>query len=191
MKLIDLKQRINSLTPNWVILLVVPGEQYFASNLNLLKTLIDELNLRGIYVTVNKPSSMLAKVFEQKGIEVDRLFFIDSVSKMAGICPEETENCIYTDAPSNLTSLQIAIGESIKKVGGPNEEKFLLFDSLSTMLIYNTPDKVSKFSHLFITRLRKYGLNGVIICLEREQEQGFLDSISLFCDETIKIESAD
>ena len=64
----------------------------------------------------------------------------------------------------------------------PGEKKFLFFDSLSTLLIYNKPITVAKFIHFLSGKMRMWRVKGIIISLEKESDKELLSELSQFCD---------
>lgn len=56
-------------------------------------------------------------------------------------------------------------------VGKLKEEKFLLLDSLSTLLIYNDSKAVSKFAHLLTEKMRRWDTQGSLLTVEMNAEK--------------------
>src|SRR3989344_9038833 len=66
-----------------------------------------------IYVATNKPCSLLATEFKKQGVNLNKFFNIDCVSKqMKADC--KCENAIYLDGPQWLKLIRISITEAIK-----------------------------------------------------------------------------
>lgn len=63
----------------------------------------------------------------------------------------------------------------------------LLFDSLSTLLIYNKKDAVSKFIQSMINKLRTNNMTVVFTALKGDTEKGLLKEVGLFVDEVVEL----
>src|SRR3989337_1336141 len=119
---------------NKVVLLVLKSKSYQEYILKILKNMIKKGNV-GIYVVINKPYDSTYQWLKENGVDVDKLFFIDMITKIAVEMPTLTEKCIFLSSPSNLTDLSIAIEQTIEKIG--SGKKFILFESLPPLFIYN------------------------------------------------------
>ena len=69
----------------------------------------------------------------------------------------------------------------------PGEDKFLFFDSLSTLLLYNQMGVVAKFVHFLSGKMRVWKVRGVIISLKREHDKDLIDELKGFCDLTLNL----
>jgi archaellum biogenesis ATPase FlaH len=100
------------------------------SNLKLLQRSI------GIYVSLNKTQKSIEQNLEAEGIAYSKIFFIDCVTS------EKTKEEVLHISPSNLDDLFFTIKSFNENIPG---EKFLILDALSTLLIYNSENKVAAF----------------------------------------------
>ena len=116
-------------------------------------------------------------------LDTKKLFFIDAISGVIGKKRIEKSDCVVLRSPSSLTELGILIS----KACGSEKSRFLMMDSLSTMLVYNNQKTTVRFVHYVATQLRRCGWPGIIFSLEKDIEGGVLDSITQFCDKIIKI----
>ncbi|MCK4491418.1 MAG: hypothetical protein KAU03_02260, partial [Candidatus Altiarchaeales archaeon] len=112
---------------------------------------------------------------------------VDAVSKVTGGCSKEKENHSFVADPHNLSELSISVFRNLAELE-EERRRFLILDSLSSLLIYNKVHFISRFLHSFTAELRPWNLNGVIICVGGEFEPDTLRTFSGFCDEVIEIE---
>ena len=133
----DLKQYIAIATVN--------AKDYQETNLEIIKHLIDKENIPGVYVTLNKPFETMKGIFKKQKIDTDMILFIDAVTKTAGGKTEKTDNCLFIGSPDNLSDISISMDQAVRSL--PSKEKFVFFDSLSTLLLYNNTATVAKFIH--------------------------------------------
>lgn len=94
-------------------------------------------NTIGIYVSLNKSQKSMENLLKKAGINTKRLFFIDCVTT------EKTRDDVLHIPPDRLDLLSTAILAFIREI---KEEKFLIIDALSTLLIYNSENNVAKFA---------------------------------------------
>ncbi|MCC7574758.1 hypothetical protein KO361_04155 [Candidatus Woesearchaeota archaeon] len=91
-------------------------------------------NEYGLYVSLNKPHESLESSLKKENINTQRLFFIDCVST------EQTQDKIVIH-PTETETLSTAINYFLKNIPG---KKYLIIDTLSTLLIYNNENKVAR-----------------------------------------------
>jgi len=181
---------------NKVVLFLVEPKKYMNINLEIIKIVIKENKFSGIYVTVNRPFITLVNIMKKKGIDTNRIFFIDCITKMIpsprGISLtsrrkfEKKENCIFIPSPSRLTEIGLALSEALSGMRHPRN-KFLYLDSLSTLSIYNDLSTIAKFVHFLTTRVRLFGVVGLIMCVEKKMDDKLFNILSEVCDMTIEV----
>lgn len=154
------------------------------TNMNLVSELTAEGN-SCIIITTNIPSSILKKLYEKRGIPQDKIFFIDAITKYSlGTAPINQLNTTFTSNPGNLTELGIAISEALKKRQG--DHTALLFDSISTLLIYLSSPNISKFIHFVSNKIRLLDLRAVYLSAEKGLDPLLLTQISSIVDEVVE-----
>ncbi len=90
----------------------------------------------GIYVSLNKTHTSIQALLDKERIDRNDLFFIDCVTM------ERKEEDVLHIQPNDLDRLNQAIQAFIKDIDG---RKFIIIDSLATLLIYNDHDTVARF----------------------------------------------
>ncbi len=168
---------------SYVILLLVNLNNYQKASLEALRYLSREMNLPGVYVSVNKPYSSLRTSLIKEKIDVDTMIFIDAITKISGGEIDRSESCLYLEGPENLTDFSISITEAVSALNV--RDKFLFFDSINTLLIYNEAEPVSRFFHFLSSRMRQWGVKGLILALDKRTDKGIISQISQFCDKVI------
>jgi archaellum biogenesis ATPase FlaH len=165
---------------NQIIVVIIPNELYLKKLIFLIKLLIENGEI--LYVNINKPYSSLIEVFRKKGIPVDRFFFIDTVTKTV-VEPEPVENVEFVSSPSALTELSIAISKMLRN------KKFycVLFDSLSTLLVYEGSLTVIKFTHSLMSKFRALNSKGVFTVLKGDIKTELIKDLNMFADRIIDL----
>ena len=193
---VELEEFIKNLPANKIILFLVDPKKYMKRNLSILKFLVNQNTFSGIYITVNRPFDTLIKIMKEDGIDTEKIFFIDCITKMAPASSgfsltsksklEKTKNCIFIPSPSRLTEIGLALSEALTGVENP-QSKFLYLDSLSTLLIYNDVDTIVKFVHFLTTRIRLYNIVGIIMCVEKRMDERLFNILSEICDIIVEV----
>jgi len=153
------------------------------TNLEIVTNLIKK-EYDCIIVTTNIPSSLLAKLYTKNEIPMDRIHFIDTITKYSlGTIPALIPNTTFTSNPGNLTELGIAISEALKKRKG---DTALIFDSISTLLIYLSSPNISKFIHFITNKIRLLDIRAVYLSAEKGLDPLLFTQISSIVDEIVE-----
>ncbi len=165
-----------------IVVAVMSNKSYSEKIVSLAKQACDTCSAL-IYVSLNKPYDPLNASLKKGKVRLDNILFIDGISASAGQ-KVEAKNCICVQSAGALTQISIVISKAMKagKFDG------LLFDSLSTLLIYNKKDVVVKFVQSMVNKLRKAKYGAVFTILEGDADKGLLNEVGLFVDEVIKFE---
>ncbi|MDA1196923.1 MAG: hypothetical protein O2779_03095 [Nanoarchaeota archaeon] len=162
------------LEQNDTVLQVVSKFKYRDS----LCTLMKGLNGKKVcYISLNKPASNVREGLNNKNISTANTFFIDAVSASLGH-NLEIDNVMYVSSPSALTELSIAI---ISALNGNNFDAFV-FDSLSTLDIYNLGSESERFTRKIINSINAKHSKGVFICLEDDLDCSLVKNSLLSLD---------
>ena len=92
-------------------------------------------------------------------------------------------NCLYLGDPHDLTSVSIAIDQAIGSMKG---EKFIVFDSVNTLLNYNNESVVIRFMHSMTAKMRSENARAVILSVDGMNEK-ISSQLSQFCDKSIEV----
>ena len=161
-------------------MVIVPDTSYSKNLLDFAKQLSEKYK-DVCYVSLNKPYGHLIKSFEDHKIDKNFFFFIDAVTRPSN--PVKKENYIFISSISALTDLSIAITKTLET----RKYKSIIFDSLSTMLIYHEAATVTKFMHSLIGEVRAVKCIGVFTCLEGDVKSSLIKDLGMFVDEVVKI----
>lgn len=156
-------------------------------NINLIRMLLSR-DYYVLVVTANHPYDILKKIYEQKGIPMERIFVVDTVTKYAmGHDHEPTSDSRFINHPSDLTDLGIAITTILNS----NKEKkiSLLFDSVNAMLIYISSQNITRFIHFVTNKLRLMNFSGIFLAVEKGLDPDLLIQLTTFVDRVIDADS--
>ncbi len=166
-------------------LLLVEPTNYSKINYELLRLLINHTKGKGIYVTLNRAYEFVEETLKKEKIDTEQIVFIDAISKGTGKNIVSRENVEYIESPRDLTALSVILDETYQKM--TEKPKFMVFDSISTLLIYNDVSSVERFTHLIIGKLREWRMKGVLLMVKSEEHRGVVNSLSQFCDRILEI----
>lgn len=175
----EFKEKVKGLK-QYVALATVDAKNYQKTNLEIVRHLIEDKNVPGVYVTLNKPFETLQAIFKKGKVDTRMMIFIDAVTKTAGGELKKTGKCLFIGAPDNLSDISIAMDQAVRAL--PSEERFLFFDSLSTLLIYNHITTVARFIHFLAGKMRAWKVKGIIVSLRKKKDQELIDELTQFCD---------
>ncbi|MCL4372454.1 hypothetical protein M1384_00085 [Candidatus Parvarchaeota archaeon] len=131
-----------------------------------------------IYVTSSLPFKSIEERFES--VKLDNYFIIDSVT--APIIQDAVSNskCLFIKSPGDLTEISINIEGLLRKEG----QIFLIIDSITSFLIYNSENEILRFVHFTSSIAREKKTKLVFIVIENNGiSKNFLDKIRSFIDE--------
>jgi len=168
---------------NYIILITVDAKKYQKATVDVIKFLVNDQNSPGVYVTLNKPYDVIQRILTANNVDPRLIIFIDATSSTEGT--KKVEKCLYIGSPEKLSDMSVAMDQAIKAL--PTDDKFLVFDSLNTLSIFNKPGTVARFIHFLTGKMREWKIKGVIITLEKETEQDLLDELTQFSDARIDL----
>ncbi len=165
-----------------IILVKVDSKSYVKVNIGIIKhfTSIAE----GVYVTLNKPYFSLKKTFQNEGIDLNKLIFIDCLTRQLGGEEIDPERCFYLNSPDPV-QLQVTIERAMDMITAEN--RFIYMDSLSTISLYKSFETLIKFLRHITGKIRLRGFVGTIFTIEREMDESYYSQIFLMCDEVIEV----
>ncbi|RLG02285.1 MAG: hypothetical protein DRN61_06740 [Thaumarchaeota archaeon] len=123
-------------------------------------------------------------------IEEGRLVFIDLFSATMGLTLEEGMGVKTIPSLSDLASYNVALREVLAGMQRRELRIRLSFDSLSTLLMYNPPQTVSRFLHILFGRLRSMKVTSLFL-LEEAHDTNIISMIMGFCDSVLWIKTED
>ena len=171
----DLKQE---LTSNKVVLLTLENVNYKTGVLELLKSFSGD---KVIYVVLNKSYAPVDRDFNKNGIDTQNFYYVN-MARGEGK-KEQSPKAYQLDSTSALTELSIVIDRLLKE--GYN---YLLFDSITNLLVYNNADKTKKFMIDLTNKIKNSPSSGAYYALDSQVTKDLIKNLGQFVDKTIKIE---
>lgn len=161
---------------NQIIVFVVSPKD-FSKQLQDITKAMAETKKAICYVSLNKPYKIIQGSLEKAGIPVEKMYFVDAVSsKVGSVKPGKT--VLMVSSPNALTELSIAINKGVEMWKADT----VLFDSLSTLLVYEGASSVLRFVHSVINALRVKGLSCVFTVLKQDLKEELAKDLGMFAD---------
>ena len=180
---LKISEEFSELPERYVVLAMPKTKKYGLVAVELIKY-FSRQKIPGIYITTNKPMSYLIKHFKDYKLDVSKVAFIDAITIRSGEKEVEGSCYVYIDSPRNLTELNIEVDEGLERVKG--EKRFVIVDSLSTLLIYNKETVVHKFIHSLAGKLRANNVMAVML-ITADTPKSTINVLAQFCDKTVEI----
>jgi hypothetical protein len=172
-----------------IYLIMASASEIRHQNIELIKVLLAK-DYNVLVITTNQPYDILKKNYEKNGIAMEKIFVVDTVTKYAlGHDHEPVKNCRFVANPADMTSIGIAVTESLAGLSG--RKVSLLFDSVNSMLIYISSQNITKFVHFVTNKLRLMGFSGIFLAVEKGLDPDVLTQLTTFVDDVVDVDKKD
>jgi archaellum biogenesis ATPase FlaH len=166
------------LQKNQTILLIMPSADYSRDIISVMKKLKGNI----CYVTLNKTFDALKEDFKKNKIKTDNIVFIDAISKTIRQVPDTTEGCYFISSPGSLTEISIAIDRFLR-----HNFDYIIFDSLTNMLIYEKKAPVAKFVSSLVNKIRATKTKAIFYALSVQEQQALIAETGMFVDKVVNL----
>ncbi|MBN1793053.1 hypothetical protein JW826_05205 [Candidatus Woesearchaeota archaeon] len=167
---------------NQIVLIVVTKTNY-QSHIDEIIKAVDASSEKICYAALTKPYNSIIATLKKLNLDSGKYFFIDVLTSTIKT-PAPDPNCEFIQAPSALTEISLAYTKAVQEKGCKNT----LFDSISTLTVYQEEGEVIKLVHTLINKARVNNLKSVYIALQ-EDNQELIKDIFMFVDSVIEIKS--
>ena len=178
-------RELKKLPKNFVVGIATSSKSYKKTNIDVLNFLVNKQYAQGSYITANMPYTHLIDMFEKNCINTEKLHFIDCITKTTGAKLPKAKNCVFVSSPSHLTELSTALHDYIKSFKG--DDRFLHIDSLSILCIHNKRRDVLRLVHYLSSKMKAFGLMGMVVSLNKETDKELIAELGHICDKIIYI----
>ena len=152
---------------------------------------VTEAGYNAVIITINNPSPILKKVYEKSGIDTERVYYIDAITRYAlGTLPDSDDpNTCYVSQPGNLTDIGIELNKSLAALNG--KKVCVIIDSINTMLIYVPTETLVKFIHFVSNKLRLLQCLGIYLSTGGSIDPMLSSQLRSFSDVFIEVKKED
>jgi len=164
-----------------ILVLVIPEQKYTKDLVDVSRSLAEKYSSI-CYVSLNRPCSDLTKMLAETSVDLNKFYFVDAITKTARI-PEASNTCTYISSPGALTELSLAVSNFFDR----NKADCLIFDSLSTLFVYESEMVITKFVHFLMAKLKVVGCDAYFTVLKGDENSALVKDISMFADQIVDI----
>ena len=169
---------VDDIKDNQIALFVISKSDYTDILMDITKVIVAQSEAVG-YVTINRPYNNVIMQLDKEGVKHDKFFFVDAITSTVQT-PQEVSNCVFVAAPDALTDLSLAISQTL------NSAEIIVFDTMSTLAVYQDVGSVLKFMHNVVTKLRVANKKGALIALKEDSEQ-LVKDMHMFVDKVVDL----
>jgi hypothetical protein len=174
------------LAKNRIFLILTSPGNIRERNMEIIREL-SALGYHSVVITTNFPFSVLRKLYEQGGVDLTKVSFIDAVTRHSLGSAQDIPGVVrYINNPANLTDMGIAVTEVLKE--NHSGKVCILYDSISTLLIYLSSPNISKFIHFVTNKLRLMDISGVFLAVEKGLDPMLMTQLTTFVDTVVDAE---
>ena len=174
---------LKEITENKFLLIMLEESQYISKLEEIIKS-IKKTNI--CYVCLSTPYTDVIEELKKKGIATTNFFFIDTLTSHYRE-PKPVDNCIFVKAPTDMAAIRIAI----RKVVEEKKCNVILFDTISTFLIYQETSSIVKFTHSLLTDEKHKNIKKLFVIIKDssrlEENQKLVSDLTMFADKTIDL----
>jgi KaiC/GvpD/RAD55 family RecA-like ATPase len=171
---------------DYIVLVTVNASNYQKSNLEIISFLVNNQKIPGVYVTLNKPFDIIERLLKKNKIDPRFIIFIDAITKVEE--SKRIKNCLFIGSPEKLSDISVAMDQAVKSL--PTEEKFIFFDSLNTLQLFNKQGTVARFIYFLASKIREWKIKGIIITIKSGSDESLINELIQFCDAKIEFGGA-
>lgn len=165
--------------------LILPAvNNYFKSIKGIMGYLITKKGMGGVYVSATRPSKAIMSRLGSE-INLDDVFFVDAVSYMVEGAPPSSGNVIFVESPTMLEMMMTKTEMQLKKVKA--KEKFVLFDSINALSVYNNENILSEFIHVLVNNLSGKEIYSFILSVSEQTSKKISSMLRMVCDNIVEL----
>jgi KaiC/GvpD/RAD55 family RecA-like ATPase len=172
----NLKKEMES---NQTLLLIMDSFDY---NKDLIKTAKQLSGKKVCYVTLNKTHDSLKELFIKNKVDTKNFACIDAISKTIKNMPSQKGHCTFCSSPAALTEISLAVSKLLK-----NGFEYLIFDSLTNLLIYQKKAPVAKFVSQLVNQIKAGRTKAIFYALSVKEQDDLIRETGMFVDNVIEL----
>jgi KaiC/GvpD/RAD55 family RecA-like ATPase len=177
---------IREIEKSHFLLLLLDEEMYLDKIAEIAKSI--GKGKRICYVCLSKSYKDVYDDLKKRRIDVKRFYFIDALSSHYKRM-KSTENCKFLSSPTNLMEIRFAISKAIEEKGCET----VVFDTISTMLIYQETSKIVRFTHEFLSEERERSKILYLVLkhesIPTEDNERLVKDLGMFADKMINLKA--
>lgn len=138
-----------------------------------------------MYVITNNPMELVRDQLRTVGVQnqgkSDQIVYVDGYSWLLG---ERSNERFEIDNASDMAALSVVLSSAAETVG---QKAFVVFDSPSTLLAYNSEDLAVRFLRSHLARMKKHGNIGAYAFETGIHSNSFYNEVRADFDSVIEL----
>lgn len=180
-----LKERISTSISMYESLgIVLPGTNYVDLIQALFGCIKEHPNDAWVYITVTRPFESFIRLFGDIS-RYPNVTFVDCISRASGIVRKD-DQCVYIESPTMLEKVMMEVMNLFSRAP-ENVGKFLILDSLSTLMIYNDPSLVTEFFYQLLNKTRSENIHSISLVVEEGEGDKYINKLIYLNDKILKV----
>lgn len=170
--------------PKKTLIIKITLEKKALDKAALIKFLISK-GYQGVYISFENSYAQACQILSSVGLGFDKLFFIDCISSVYGICKADSSRVSYVKGPMALGEITKQLKTSLSQI--KTKHKFVFVDSLNCLMIYNQINSLVEFIQTLNDLIRDENCLILVLSLD---SQNYGDPITSFLEkQTAQIDS--
>jgi poly-D-alanine transfer protein DltD len=172
----DIKKELSL---NQTVLLIMDS---FGYNNEIIKTVKQLSGQKICYVTLNKTHDSLKEIFKKNKVNMKNIVFIDAISKTIKNVPDQSDSTYFCSSPGALTEISLVISKFLNR-----NFEYLIFDSLTNLLIYQKKVPVAKFISNLVNKIKAGKIKAIFYALSVKEQDELIKETGMFVDNVVEI----
>ncbi|MEK6958157.1 MAG: ATPase domain-containing protein [archaeon] len=163
-------------------MVIIPNREY-AMGIDAVLRRVNRDFERIAYINLNEIYDNLISHLKSMDVDLKKFFFIDAITISSYGEVKERDNCIFVSNPNALIELSLAITQALNL----HKPDAIIFDSISTLLIYEDEGTVTKFVHSLIGKIKAAGVASYFTALEGDSNSEAIKDLGMFVDSVLTL----
>jgi KaiC/GvpD/RAD55 family RecA-like ATPase len=177
---------LSKASENKFVLVLLQSKNYMADLYKIIR-LVKKNGTKICYVCFSKPYMDVIEDLKNEKVDCDNFVFIDTLSS-SHYDLKPVKNCVFVHGSGNLKEIR----EAVKRAVNKHKCEAIIFDTISTLLIYQQTHSIVRFTHELLTDKSQKETNKVYIVLKeagiyKGESTKLINDLNLFADKTIEI----
>lgn len=183
---------IGDATKGGIVLIDVKSTQFVRADLVLLKLLSEQLQMPGVFVSVDRPHQYVTHLLRMHQINPAKLTFVDLIGRFSGDRKQGTSSVGFVDGPFHASSIPETLGQwnvgIDDNVVNLKNCEFAIIENLASLLPYNGYAAVESFLRDLVRVLRSNDDALVILMIDRSRSPLLYETARTLCTREISVE---
>lgn len=143
---VKIREACARLQENTSLIVLCPPEKLNDLRVEVLRELLDAKQ-NGIYVSLNKPYDSIDHSLEKAGLSTSKLFYVDCITTLVspGKLDKKNPKVFHVSSPASIAEEGLLPHEIEKFITEVPHPKFIVIDTLRTLVLYNKPKTITSF----------------------------------------------